>query len=541
MAQVKRHRGKARRPGVQFLSAEVFAPARDIFARQLERMQDGAFDRRYLSQRASQPWLRQSWLFHEVSFQSINKELRAAARALYAFAVQYSTRRSPTTPLYVGLVITLLAVVGYSWYVTRRIASLRELQNNLIDRNRKDSLQLLRIQNELNSIAMSMRDMLDVDIVEGGERYPLTAWQPQFERMRADLVDAFEREQRFSPARRTADQQQYLESSLAQFWDAIERMFQLARAGREREARGQIRLSLQARLAALTNAVARLLVENNENEERATLQVKEIYRRVERQAYIFLTGTLISILLTSLYLIRSNRRLFNQLAALSRQRSELAQTLISTQESTLRYISRELHDEFGQILTAMGALLARARNLTPEGSSLRADLLEVRNIAQSTLDKIRSLSQALHPVMLDEAGLEQTIEWYLPMVERQTGVRISYEKSGTPFPINGHSAVQIYRVLQEGLNNVARHAGTSRAWVRLRFLSGQLELEIEDRGAGFSSERPRQGLGLVAMRERAELLGGTIEFDVPDGGGTRLRLTVPKQSVAREAEESHAG
>lgn len=454
--------------------------------------------------------------------------------------MQHSAGRSPTTPLYIGLVITLLAVVGYSWYVTRRIASLRQLQNNLIDRNRKDSLQLLRIQNELNSIGISMRDMLDVAALESGQTYPLTAWQPQFERMRGDLEDAFKREQQFSPAGRTPDQQQYLESSLRQFWDAVERTFSLARQGKEQEARQQIRVSLQARLAALSNAVARLLVENNESQERAALQVTEIYDRVQRQAYFFLTATLIAIVLTSLYLIRSNRLLFNQLGALSRQRSELAQTLISTQESTLRYISRELHDEFGQILTAMGTMLGRARNLAAESSSLRSELLEVRKIAQSALDKVRSLSQALHPVMLDEAGLEQTIEWYLPMVERQTGIGIFYEKSGTAFPVNGNSAVHIYRVLQEALNNVARHAGTKKAWVRLHYADDQLKLEIEDRGSGLIQDRPRQGLGLVAMRERAELLGGSIEFSSPDGGGTLVRLRVPKQAVSREIQESHA-
>src|SRR5437879_13862187 len=118
-----------------------------------------------------------------------------------------------------------------------------------------------------------------------------------------------------------------------------------------------------------------------------------------------------------------------------------------------------MHDEFGQTLTAMGAMLGRSRNQFEEGSQLRADLLEVREIAQSTLEKVRSLSQALHPVMLDEAGLEQTIEWYLPVVERQTGIGISYEKSGAAFPINGNAAVHVYRVLQEALNNVARHSG----------------------------------------------------------------------------------
>ena len=136
---------------------------------------------------------------------------------------------------------------------------------------------------------------------------------------------------------------------------------------------------------------------------------------------------------------------------------------------------------------------------------MRADLLEVREIAQGALDKVRSLSQALHPVMLEEAGLETTIEWYLPVVERQTGVGISYEKSGAPFAVGGDAAVHVYRVLQEALNNVARHSGAKQAWVRLRFDDEQLVLEIEDHGAGFAVTRERRGIGLVAMRERAEI------------------------------------
>lgn len=456
--------------------------------------------------------------------------------------MQHTSPRSPTIPLYIGLVITLLAVVGYSLYVTRRMSILRELQNNLIDRNRRDSLQLLRIQNELDSLGMSMRDMLD-DQSGSLRPHAFSAWEPQFARMKGDLADAFAREQQVAPIARTPEQEQYLLNSLAQFWEALEQAFASAANGGNRAAneaaREQIRGPLQSQLAALTNAVARLLVQNNESEERAAAQVSEIYDHVQRQAYFFVIGTLIVIVITSLYLIRSNRLLFNQLAGLSARRSELAQTLISTQESTLRYISRELHDEFGQILTAMGTMLGRARNLAPEGSSLRSELLEIREIAQNALDKVRSLSQALHPVMLDEAGLEQTIEWYLPVVEKQTGIRILYEKTGDPFPVSGDSAVHVYRVLQEALNNLARHSGAKKAWVRLRFAGNQLELEVEDRGLGFAADGPRQGLGLVAMRERAELLGGTLAFEKPDGGGTRVRLKVPKENLFREPQELH--
>jgi signal transduction histidine kinase len=430
-----------------------------------------------------------------------------------------------------GLVITLAAVVAYSVYITRQISGLRELQNNLVDRNRKDSLQLLRIQNEVNALALAMRDMLAND-----EPYPLTAWTAQFQRIRADLDDALRLEQKFAVSDRTPEQRQYLQASLSQFWDAVDRTFALARDGKEAEARTQIRISLQARQEALSSAVARLLVQNNESEEQAALHIRQIYDRVQRQVYLFLTATLIAILLTSLYLIRSNRQLFAQLAQLSEQRSELAQSLISTQESTLRHISRELHDEFGQVLTAIGSMLSRAGNQAPEGSVLRADLREVCEIAQGTLDKVRSLSQALHPVMLDEAGLESTLDWYLPVVERQTGIHISYEKSGTSFTVDGNAAIHVYRVLQEALNNIIRHAGAKEASVRLGFLAEGLELDVEDHGKGFVAQAGNPGMGLVAMRERAELLGGTIEFMKPSQGGTLVRLKVPREKLNSHAE-----
>ena len=438
---------------------------------------------------------------------------------------------SPTAGLFLGLIITIAAVVAYSWYITRQISTLRELQNNLVEHNRRDSLRLLRVQNDLNSLGLAMRDMLDND-----EPYPLIAWQAQFQRIRTALNSALQVEDQFSMAKRAPEQSLYLQESLAQFWDAVDRTFATARDGKEAEARTQIRLTLQARQATLSTTVSRLLVQNNENEQQAAAQVRAIYDRVQRQVYTFLTATLLAILLTSLYLIRWNRRLFAQLGDLSQQRSELAQKLISSQESTLRSISRELHDEFGQILTAIGALLTRSANHLPEGSPLRADLGEVRDIAQTTLDKVRSLSQALHPVMLDETGLESTLDWYIPTVEKQTGIDISYLKSGAPFAVDGNSAVHIYRVLQEALNNVARHSGARQAQVRLNFLAESLELEIEDHGKGNDGSASRNGIGLVGMRERAELLKGTIEFKRPPQGGTLVTLKVPREGYQQNGE-----
>ena len=434
--------------------------------------------------------------------------------------------RSPASALLLGLVITLAMVVACAAYVSWQIAGLRALQTNLADRNRQESLQLLRIQDDLNQLALAMRDMLD-----NSAPYPVTAWSSQFERIRLDLDTALKRQAEVSVAPRTPEQATYLARSVSQFWDAADRIFALAADGRDTEARVQVQLSLQARQAALSTAVARLLVQNNESEERTAGQVQAIYARVQQRVYIFLAATLVAVAATGLYLIRSNRRVFARLAALSDERRDLARQLMTTRESTMREISRELHDEFGQLLTAMGSMLTRAGRHAPEGSPMRTDLREVNEIAQTALDKVRSLSQALHPSILDELGLESAIESYVAIVERQLGLRVVYERSGPPLAIDPATSIQVYRVLQEALTNVARHADAEETSVQLTSSAEYLELVVTDNGRGFGSPatlRPgRPTTGVSSMRERAALVGGTLDVAPAASGGTRVWLRVP--------------
>ncbi len=271
------------------------------------------------------------------------------------------TRRSPTPRLIAGLVLTLLAVGVYSGYTVIELRNLRRIQTEIIDRNRADSLLLLRIQNGLDNVALAMRDMLD-----SGEPYPLSAYQPQFQRLRGDLEDALAREEKYSLGSSTPRQRRYLADSFHQFWDAVDRVFAMAANGQENEARLRVRESLQARQEALSTAVARLLVRNNANETEAAARTQQLYAGVERNVYIFLAAMLVFVALTGLYIAHSNRLLFQQVADLSERRSELAQQLISMQESAFASISRELHDDFGQILTALGAMLQRAARRAPE-------------------------------------------------------------------------------------------------------------------------------------------------------------------------------
>ncbi len=432
---------------------------------------------------------------------------------------------SPTNRLLAGLAVTLAVVATFSLYALHQIAGLKDLQTRTVDRNRKDSLQLLRIQRNLNELGLAMRDMLD-----GYEPYPLEAWRGQFGRIRVDLEDALRIEAKLAPGAPTA-QQQYITSSMAQFWTSVEQLFTISRTGGAAQARMFIRTSLQAQQAALTNAVARLLVENNETEQQAVAQIQSIYGRVERQIYYLLAAALLAISITSLYMIRSNRAVFERLSVLSGHRSELARKLITVQEEMFHSLSRELHDEFGQILTAIGAMLSRAeRQGLPPDSPFRVELQEVRAVAQSTMEKIRSLSQVLHPTILDDGGLEKAIDWYLPTFQKQTGIVVKYEKTGTSPEVSDRVAINVYRVLQEALNNLAKHSESHTAWVRVRFAPDRLRLEIEDHGIGIPDQNGagfRRGTGLVAMRERVELLDGKIDFLKPGDRGTLVRLEIP--------------
>ena len=434
-------------------------------------------------------------------------------------------QHSPTKRLLIGFAITLLAAILYSGYTLRQVRMLRALQTETVDRNRKDSLQLLRIQNSLNSLAVSFRDMLS-----GEDPYPLAAYEPQVRRIRADLEDALRTEDTLLPHAGRSAQQHSVASALKAFWQGADSMFALAREHHEPQAREMLRGPLQSQETALTAMIARLLVENNSSEEQATGSIHQIYDRVERNLYGFLLAELLAILATSMAMVYFNRRIFQSLESLSAQKTTLARKLIGVQEEVLRSVSRELHDEFGQILTAIGTLLARAeRKAMPPDSPLREALHEVQQITQETLEKTRTLSHALHPGILDDYGLEKAIEWYVPMFQKQTGIEVSYRKQGDGSAVPERAAIHVYRILQEALNNVARHAQSKSAEVRVNYGARRLELQIEDRGIGLPDHKSGQftGLGLVAMRERADLLNATLKVENAACGGAIVTLDVP--------------
>ncbi len=442
--------------------------------------------------------------------------------------------KSPTIRLLLGLLITLAAVTGFSWYSLYQLDGLRKLQNDTIDLNRHDSLLLLRVQEDLNTIGLKVRDMTQMPHTLGIGRY-----RDAFAGLRADLQQALQSEGRLRPVTGSQEAEVRLRAALSRFWQTSDQVFAEASEGHEAIARTLVSTKLFAEQTMLATRVSDQLERNTKAEEAADKEVASIYDRAERETYAFLAATILAILITSLYLIYSNRQIFEKLESLSRQRRVLAARLITVQEEVLRSVSRELHDEFGQILTAVSAMLARAeRKGVPPDSPLRTELTEVREITHNTIEKMRSLSQMLHPAVLDDYGLAKGIEWYTEVFQRQTGIKTEARVRGKALRITGQPAIHCFRIVQEALNNAAKHSGTKRAEIEMIFSSATLTVSVRDFGCGMTpaKKRSKPGLGLIAMRERAELLSGTLNLVSAVGVGTTVSLTMPLQQEDHVSE-----
>ena len=432
-----------------------------------------------------------------------------------------------------GVWLALVTIAALGTYTFLQVRKLRDEQTAISERNRKDSLQLLRIQNDLASVGVLMRDM-----AEGVEPYPLQGWRPALDRLRRDLAEATSVEQTYAPAARQPAQQARLLQSIERFWSDVDRMFTLGGKD-EAAARQMIRGPLVTEHRAIDGMISQFLVLNNQVQEEAARDNRDIYDRVGREILLLVGGLLLVTGLAGAWFVSSNRRAFEEVADVSEQLRTLSWRTLRVQEDVQRSISRELHDDFGQIVTAIGTLLGRARRQIGPASPLASELDHVRGIAQQALDRIRTQSQWLHPGLLDDFGLERALQVCVEQFERQSGIRTTLTVKGPVQAIKDGRAIHVYRIAQEALSNIGRHSGSTEAWVRLTSHDECLDLEIEDRGKGLPSDeavrRSERGLGLVSMRERAELIGGELWVRQADAGGVRVQLRVPAWTVAAPA------
>jgi PAS domain S-box-containing protein len=221
---------------------------------------------------------------------------------------------------------------------------------------------------------------------------------------------------------------------------------------------------------------------------------------------------------------------FIQRCKVERALSSLGGRLIEAQEQERLHISRELHDDTSQKLALLSVDLQRvAESLTGSAGNLRGRLDPIlKNIAEITKD-VHALSHRLHTSKLETLGLVATMRSFCREVSEQREVQIDFAHRDVPEDLSPQISLCLFRVLQEGLSNAVKHSGVRKFDVRLERESNRLQLAIRDHGAGFDPgmEMFTTGLGLISMRERVNLVNGTLAIESKPGGGTEIRVSVP--------------
>lgn len=224
-----------------------------------------------------------------------------------------------------------------------------------------------------------------------------------------------------------------------------------------------------------------------------------------------------------------------ELAARNRN---LARELIVAQERERRVLARELHDELGQMCNALHVEAAYIVNLAGREEAVRETTAAAKRIAESAkglYGLVRNMLNRLRPAALDELGLVSALEGLCEGFETRTRIACRFVGDEIPGPMDDAAAIALYRIVQEALSNVARHAGATRVEVRLRreivpspTKGGErLVLTIDDDGRGMERSARRSGFGLIGMQERIAALGGALEFDSVPGRGLRLHMAIP--------------
>lgn len=232
-----------------------------------------------------------------------------------------------------------------------------------------------------------------------------------------------------------------------------------------------------------------------------------------------------------------NARLYQELQRKEAISVELLREVISIQEEERKRISRGLHDETSQTLTGLAVGLETAVAALPPGADeVKAKLRELQSLAIKTLDEIHRVIYELRPTLLDDLGLIAAVKWYAESHLEAAGIKMYLETAGQERRLAPRVEIAVFRIVQEAITNIVRHARAESTCISLEFRESSVGIYIEDDGAGFtldkveSSADRRRGLGLLGMKERVELFGGSLSLRSRPGQGTQLAVEIPLES-----------
>jgi signal transduction histidine kinase len=336
---------------------------------------------------------------------------------------------------------------------------------------------------------------------------------------------------------------EHLAVELENYWSTIGPNFALGAKEKKELGNSVLRgdvLSQHAKILAITKEVRAVNNDELNEAERKTAEVfAQFRRRLLMVATIAFSSGLILAASTIMYVGRLENRVerkYEESLQAQRELKELSKRLVDTEERERRAISRELHDEVGQSLSA---LLLDVDNLTEMSINegvFRQGLQKIKTLAENCVNEVRNMALLLRPSMLDDLGLVPALEWQAREVSKRTGMLVDTVEENVSDNLPEELKTCLYRIVQEALNNCSKHAYAKNVRVTVRQEPNHLRVSIEDDGKGFDPSRVR-GLGLVGMNERVSQLGGVLKVDSDPTRGTCLRVDLPLPSASSDSGE----
>jgi signal transduction histidine kinase len=431
-----------------------------------------------------------------------------------------------------GSLIGLLGVAGFESF--RRANQIYEEISYLHESYRRGEQVLGQVQADIHLAGVLVRDyLLDPSQITG------QLYREKLISVREGMQDQFDALQKMIGAE-DAGRLSELRAEVDAYWSSVNPLFEWSPQEKSAFSAYFLRkVVLPRRDAALKLAVEiGRLHQAQISRQRASIDAKQEQFRSDLGRLLALAMSLgLAVALASMVrLYRLERQAEN-----SRRRTEkaeqelrrLSQQLVRGQEEERKAISRELHDQVGQMLTALRMEIGTLQQLREaDETQFRAHAQEAKKLSEETLRAVRDMAMGLRPSMLDDLGLGPALEWQAREFSRRFGVPVSVQLEGDLDTVGERQRTCIYRVVQEALTNCARHAGATEIRITARGEPHRVSLQIQDNGAGFDLNNPkRKGLGLIGIQERVRELEGSVKILAQPGKGTVLAVDLP---AARE-------
>ncbi len=326
-----------------------------------------------------------------------------------------------------------------------------------------------------------------------------------------------------------------LQGELAEYWRILEPVLHWNAAQRHTSGFAFLRDEVLPRRLAMLSIAGQIAAVNERQLNNGNLQVASLFTQFQVRLALTVFITLGLGLLLAAFSMRKILNLEKQSSArfleIEQARSDLkdlSARLVEAQETERRAISRELHDEVGQSLSALLVGLSNLAAAIPPAVSaeLQGHVEGIRKLAENSMGVVRNISLLLRPSMLDDLGLVPALQWQAREVSKRSGMQVNVAVDGVSDDLPEQYKTSVYRVVQEALHNCARHAQAKTVRITVRQLQDRLQLSVQDDGHGFRPELER-GMGLLGMQERVTHLGGKFEIESEPGLGTLIAISLP--------------